>query len=134
MPIRIDGAENVELGDDVAIGPFVHMWGLGGIKIGNRVMIGAHSAITSEGHDFYKDFMHGTHIQRQVVIEDDAAIGAHCAILPGVTIGKGALVGAGSVVTVNVKPYSIMVTGRERQEWPRRLIGTRREGHGKTSI
>jgi maltose O-acetyltransferase len=119
MPVCIDGAENVEVGNNVGIAPFVHMWGGGGIKIGDGVMIGAHTAITSQGHDHTKECMYGTLTQNPVVIEDGAMIGTHCIILPGVTIGKGAVVGAGSVITANVKPQTIVVTGRNWQEWPR---------------
>ena len=43
-----------------------------------------------------------------MAIEDDAWIGAGAIILPGVTIHKGAIVGAGSVVTKDVPPYSIV--------------------------
>jgi acetyltransferase-like isoleucine patch superfamily enzyme len=121
MPVRIDGAENVEVGDNVAISAFVNMWGQGGIKIGSGVLIGAHTEIASASHDFNKEFMYKTLVQNPVVIEDYVWIGAHCVILPGVIIGKGALVGAGSVVSRNVEPYTIVVTGRERQEWPRRF-------------
>ena len=119
MPVCIDGAENVEVGNNVGIAPFVHMWGGGGIKIGNGVMIGAHTAITSQGHDHTKEVMYGTLTQNPVVIEDGAMIGTHCIILPGVTIGKGAVVGAGSVITMNVEPHTIVSTGRKREEWPR---------------
>jgi maltose O-acetyltransferase len=121
MPVRIDGAETVEIGDNVSIGPFVNIWGQGGIKIGSGVLIGAHTEIASAGHDFTKEFMKETLVKNPIVIEDNVWIGAHCIILPGVVIGKGALVGAGSVVSRNVEPYTIVVTGRERQEWPRRF-------------
>jgi len=119
MPVSITGAEKVEVGNNVGIAAFVQMWGGGGIRIGDGVMIGAHTAITSEGHDHTKESMYGTLTQNPVVIEDGAVIGTHSIILPGVTIGKGAVVGAGSVITMNVKPYTIVVTGRQRQQWPR---------------
>ena len=119
MPVCVEGAENVEVGNNVGIAAFVHMWGGGGIRIGNGVMIGAHTAITSEGHDHTKECMYGTLTQNPVVIEDGAMIGTHCIILPGVTIGKGAVVGAGSVITTNVEAHTIVVTGRKRQECPR---------------
>jgi maltose O-acetyltransferase len=127
MPVRIDGAENVEVGNNVGIGPFVHMWGGGGIKIGNNVGIGAHTAIASQGHDTYKEVMSKTLTQKPVVIEDNADIGTHCVILPGVTIGKGAMVGAGTIVSMDVKPFTVVATGRKREEWPRRLVGRARE-------
>ena len=134
MPASIFNAEKVEIGDDVIVAPFVHMWGLGGIKIGSRVMIGSHVEIASTGHDPYKRSMYGTNLRRQVIIEDGVWISSHCVILPGVTIGEGALVGAGSVVTTNVKPYSVVVTGRNREEWRRPLVGERREDGGKPPV
>lgn len=42
-----------------------------------------------------------------IIIEDDVWIGANAIILSGVTIGEGAIIGAGSVVTKNVEPYTI---------------------------
>ncbi|MEN6462589.1 MAG: CatB-related O-acetyltransferase [Syntrophomonas sp.] len=47
-----------------------------------------------------------------IIIEDDVWIGARSTILSGVRIGKGSIVGAGSIVAVNVPPYSIFVNGR----------------------
>lgn len=135
MPASIFNAENIEVGDDVLIAPYVHMWGLGGIRIGSRVMIGSHVEIASTGHDPYKRSMYRAHhLQRQVIIEDDVWISSHCVILPGVTIGEGTLVGAGSVITTNVKPYSVVVTGRQREEWRRPLVGERREDGGKPAV
>lgn len=134
VPIRIDFPESVEIGNDVVISPFVHMFGGGGIKIGSRVMIGPYTEIDSTTHDPYKRSMFGTHFQRQIIIEDGTWICAHCVILPGVTIGEGALIGAGSVVSTNVKPYSVVVTGRKREEWRRPLVGERREDGGKPPV
>lgn len=56
-----------------------------------------------------------------VIIEDDVWIGTRETILPGVKIGKGSILGAGCVVTKDVKPYSIMGGN------PARLIRSRRE-------
>lgn len=109
MPINIEGAEYVELGDNVSIAPFVHIWGHGGLKIGNRVMIASHAAITTLTHDYNQESMYTTLIRGRVVIEDDVWIGAQSVIMPGVTVGKGAVVGAGSVVTKDVAPYSIVL-------------------------
>ncbi|MFM6860620.1 MAG: DapH/DapD/GlmU-related protein [Dolichospermum sp.] len=41
-------------------------------------------------------------------MEDDVWIGSGCQILDGITIGKGAIIGAGSVVTKDVEPYSVV--------------------------
>jgi acetyltransferase-like isoleucine patch superfamily enzyme len=109
MPIIISGAECVEIGNDVSIAAFVHMWGYGKISIGNQVMIASHTAISSLTHDYTKKSMHTTMIKKPVVIADNVWIGSHSVIMPGVSIGKGSVIGAGSVVTKDVEPYSIMM-------------------------
>jgi maltose O-acetyltransferase len=129
MPVVIDGAEHMEVGDNVAIGPYVHMWAQGGITIGNRVMIGSHAAITSLTHDYSSGVMYGTLIEKKIVIDDDVWIGAHSVILPGVTIGSGAVIGAGAVVTRSVDPDAVMV-GVPAQFWKKRHMSTSDHGSG----
>lgn len=109
MPVVIEGAENVVIGDDVAMAPFVHIWGQGGIRIGNRVMIGSHCAISTLTHDYRERNMKNTLLSTEILIEDDVWIGGHCVIMRGITVGKGAVVGGGSVVTKNVEPYAIVI-------------------------
>lgn len=109
FPIQISQPECVSIGNSVAFASFVHIWGGGGVTIGNRVMIGSHTAITSITHDYTQEIMYSTVVTRPVVIEDDVWISAHAVIMPGVTIGKGSVVGAGCVVTHDVAPLAIVV-------------------------
>jgi maltose O-acetyltransferase len=109
-PVVIAGAGQIQVGDDVSISAFTHIWGMGGVTIGDRVMIASHTAITSLTHDDSAERMHGTELAAPVVIEDDVWIGAHCVILPGVRIGRGAVVAAGAVVTKDV-PAETLVAG-----------------------
>lgn len=110
LPFHICFPGDLEIGDDSTIGTYVHMWCLGGISIGKRVMIGSHTAITSITHDYTEtDMRFAPTIRKPVVIEDDAWIGTHSVILPGITVGEGAVIGANSVVTKDVKPYSIVI-------------------------
>jgi acetyltransferase-like isoleucine patch superfamily enzyme len=120
-PIQMTGLEDIELGDNISIASFVHMWGEGGISIGDRVMIGSHTAISSITHDYNQYYMFNTLLKGKVIIEDDVWIGAHAVIMPGVTIGKGAVVGAGSVVTKNVEPFTI-VTGIPARKYKIRSV------------
>lgn len=106
-PFVILGPRQVEIGDDVSFGAYLHIWGMGGVTIGNRVMIGPHVAITSLTHDYTAPVMRNTSIAMPVIIEDDVWIGAHCTILPGLRIGHGAVIGAGAVVTRDVPPEAI---------------------------
>lgn len=80
------------------------------VVIGDRVQFGPNVSIYSAGHDTsvlsrikFVEFGH------PVFIEDDCWIGGNVIILPGVRIGKGSTVGAGSVVTKDIPPYSVAV-------------------------
>jgi maltose O-acetyltransferase len=102
--------ERIHVGHHVNFSAFLHVWANGGVRIGSRVMIASHVAITTVTHDYQAPVMWGSLVSKAISIEDDVWIGAHAVILPGITIGQGAVVGAGSVVTRDVPPYAI-VTG-----------------------
>lgn len=108
FPIIIEGFSYMELGNKVAFAAFVHIWGSGGIKIGDNVIIGAHTSISSITHDYNSEVMFGTIVTKEVNIGNNVWIGSNCIIMPGVKIGNGAVIGAGSVVTKNVEPNSIV--------------------------
>lgn len=124
-PLVVAAPRQVEVGDDVSFSAYIHIWGAGGVKIGNRVMIGSHTAITSLTHDPTAEVMFGTTIAKPVVIEDDVWIGSHCVILPGVRVGCGAVIAAGGVVTQDVPPWTI-VAGV-----PARMIKRRRSAESQ---
>ncbi|UCF06861.1 MAG: acyltransferase [bacterium] len=73
------------------------------VGISRGAVIVAHFVTT----DFLRDQLGGTVFNR-VVIKRGAYIGVNAIILPGVTVGEGAIVGAGSVVTKDVPPYTIV--------------------------
>lgn len=104
-PVTVSG--NVRVGNRVSMAAYVHIWGEGGVFIGDEVMIGSHTAIVSNTHDPHVDRMWNVQVLAPVRIEDNVWIGCHCIILPGVTIGTGSIIGAGSVVTRDVPPYHI---------------------------
>lgn len=108
---NVRGKQNVEIGEFCVVNSFVHIWaGKSGVKIGNRVMIASHTSITTLTHDYTNQNMRFiSAVDRAIIIEDDAWIGTHVVILPGVTIGKGAVIGAGSVVTKSVPANAIAV-------------------------
>jgi acetyltransferase-like isoleucine patch superfamily enzyme len=82
------------------------------ILIGDDVAVGANTVITDT--DFHPLSYAARHSDPAdgavlpVTIEDDVFIGMNCLILKGVTIGQGSVVGAGSVVTREVPPHSIV--------------------------
>lgn len=102
----------ITIGDNVEIGPYSVVWGGGGVTIGNNVHIGTHVHITSmEGNQISassSDPFEPLDIGRQpVTIGDHVLIYSHAVIVPGVTIGHHAAIGAGAVVTQDVPPYAL---------------------------
>jgi maltose O-acetyltransferase len=114
--------QNVEIGDFSGLG--VNCRINGPVLIGSHLMMGPDVMIVSRRHNFSRldipMMFQGDGEPKLVVIEDDVWIGARAIILPGVRIGRGAIVGAGAVVTKDVPPFTI-VGGN-----PARVIKSRR--------
>lgn len=82
------------------------------VHIGKKVLIASNVFITNENHGLdpsTDSYLSNELITRDVVIGDGCWIGESCIILPGVTIGEKSIVGAGSVVTKSIPPYTIAV-------------------------
>lgn len=102
---------HLHIGDDTWVGQGVFLHSAGGITIGARVGVGPFVKVLTSVHD-----EGGRDVPilaaplrfAPVVIEDDSDIGVGAIILPGITIGRGAQVGAGAVVTRDVEPYAIV--------------------------
>ncbi len=94
--------KNVVIGDDCKIQNRVSLYD--GVSVGNRVFLGPHVAFVN---DLYPRGTDEFDLVRTVV-EDGASIGANATILGGLTIGKFALVAAGSVVTKDVPPHALV--------------------------
>lgn len=108
-PVVIHGPEKLTVGDDVVVNAFVHIWAQGGVTIGASTMIASHVAITSLTHDKAAARFADSLVVKPVVIGRNVWIGSHAVILPGITIGDGAIVGAGAVVTRDVAPGETVV-------------------------
>lgn len=109
--IIIKGSKNVQIGEFCTLNSFIHIWGQAGVFIGDRVMIASHVAITSLTHDYTNiDMRNAPAIGKPIIIEEDVWIGSHAVIMPGIKIGRGAVIGAGAVVTKDV-PAQAIVTG-----------------------
>ena len=104
------GDGSLEMGADAALSPCVHVGADGGrIVIGAHVAVGPGTVIRAANHRYDRDdtpIMRQGHSHGEVIIEDDVWIAANCTITPDVRIGRGAIVGAGAVVTRSVAPFS----------------------------
>ena len=87
------------IGNNVMLGPRVYM------RSANHNFTNISLPINKQGHSFAKIPHNGK--DYSIVIEDDVWIGANCIILSGVRIGKGSVIGAGSVVTSEIPAFSI---------------------------
>ena len=100
----------IEIGANSTVNEFCALHGAGGIRIGDGVRIGCHTVIHSVGHHFGRldvpIWKQGTY-GKPIVINDDVWIGANCTILGGVTIGAHSVIGAHSLVTRDIPPYSV---------------------------
>lgn len=101
-----------EIGDYSGIGENSHFYGK--VIIGKDVMMGPECWIYTQNHAF-EDLdklmrLQGPQPEREVIIGDNIWIGGRVTILPGVTVGNGAVIAAGSVVTKNV-PSNAIVAG-----------------------
>ena len=104
----IYAAKKVSIGSRCAIAEFVHIWGGGGIIIGDDVIIASHAVITSQSHDKNATCYRESSFRSKVVIGNNVWIGAGAIILPGVALGSGSIIGAGAVVTRDVQAGTIV--------------------------
>lgn len=101
----------IEIGEHTRIhGSCLHA--CASIVVGKRCLIAANcQVIDSSGHELcfpeVQARIRSTDVGRAIVIEDDVWLGAGTFVLPGVTIGRGAVIGAGSVVTRDIPPMTV---------------------------
>lgn len=103
---------SIRIGKNVLVDDGTHIMAQISISVGDYSQISSHCFIADFNH-VYKSrnvpiVMQG-YKRKPVVIGRDVWIGSHAVILPGVTIGDGAVIGAGSVVTKNIEAFSVAV-------------------------
>lgn len=106
MDAWFDTKGGVTIGAHSVINQKCRLDGRGGITIGSNVSISAEVTILTADHDLNSPQFAGR--EKPVVIGDRVFIGTRAMVLPGVTIGEGAVVAAGAVVTRDVPPYAIV--------------------------
>lgn len=98
--------KGISIGQGTIVGDRVFLDGRAPLKIGNHVSVASQVLIYNSEHDIHREDMQA--VEEPVVIEDYVFIGPRAVILPGITIGKGAVVAAAAVVTHDVKPGKIV--------------------------
>ena len=113
----------IKIGNHCSLSPYSRIISVKRVEIGNRVLI-AHNVniIDNISHPFDADLRHEDFVlsyrtgmreydikAAEIIIEDDVWIGFNSAIMRGVRIGRGAIIGAGSIVTKDVKPWTVNV-------------------------
>lgn len=107
LPIRSDYGANLKIGKQVFINSNVMFTDLGGIELEDKVLVGPNVTILSVNHPLDPEKRRGVEL-KSVRIEENAWLGANSTILPGVTVGKSAVVAAGAVVSKDVPAYTVV--------------------------
>jgi acetyltransferase-like isoleucine patch superfamily enzyme len=113
---------DITIGRNCSINSYAVLYGHGGLKIGDNVLVAGGTMIIPSSHVFTNPeipIIRQGSTAKGITIEDDVWIGHGCSILDGVTIGKGSVIAAGSVVNKDVAPYTI-VGGVPAQELKKR--------------
>jgi lipopolysaccharide O-acetyltransferase len=111
--------KTMRFGNNVQINDYVHICAMQNVTIGDNVLMASRIYISDNSHGYYKGDEKDTSpdippIERAyyksfVAIEDNVWIGEGVVILPGVTLGRGCIIGANSVVTKSIPPNVIAV-------------------------
>ena len=99
--------KNIFMGNNIALGHNNKIWAFNKVHIGDYVQSAMGLTMISGSHN--SDDYNPISENQEIVLEGENWIGANVTILGGVTVGKGTIIGAGSVVNKNLPPYTICV-------------------------
>lgn len=112
-----DYGKGLVMGEHSSIGPYSYVGCSGKINIGKNVMFGPKCSLFAENHNFSHTEVsiksQGVN-QEGITVEDDCWIGSNVTILDGVTIGRGSVIGAGTLVTNDVPAGSLVMDKRNK--------------------
>ena len=107
-PFYTAGGLDIRVGRNVFINQNCTLYDLGGLDIGDDVMIGPNVSILTAGHPLEPSQRRTATIGKPIVIERNVWIAAGATILGGVTVGENSVIAAGSVVTRDVPPNTLV--------------------------
>lgn len=102
----------LKVGKSFGVNSGTYINAIGGIHIGDHVLLGPNVTISTGIHpieDRFPPIFTRPTIPKPIVIENDVWIGANAVIMPGVTLAEGTVVGANAVITKDTEPYSVMI-------------------------
>lgn len=106
QPFYCDYGTNIRLGKQVYLNMHTIMLDAAEIYVEDHVFVGPNCAFYTAGHPFsIEDRRAGLEYALPIHVEEDVWIGGNTVVMAGVTIGKGSVIGAGSVVTKDIPPY-----------------------------
>lgn len=121
--LRLTNPEKISIGSHCNLAQGAFITGGGGVRIGDWVGFGPDVKVWSVTHRFddaERPWLLQGWEMKAVEIEDDVWLGANVFVMPGVTIGKGAIISAGTVINKSIPPYAL-VAGN-----PGRVVGWRK--------
>src|ERR1700730_5212445 len=107
-PFYTAGGDEIRIGHNVFVNQNCTFYDLGGLDIADDVMIGPNVSIITAGHPVEPSRRRAFTIAKPLVIERNVCIAAGATIIGGVTVGENSVVAAGSVVTKNVPPNTLV--------------------------
>ena len=107
-PFYTAGGDEIRVGRNVFVNQNCTFYDLGGLDIADDVMIGPNVSIITAGHPVEPSQRRSVTIGKPIVIERNVWIAAAATIIGGVTVGENSVVAAGSVVTRNVPPNTLV--------------------------
>jgi acetyltransferase-like isoleucine patch superfamily enzyme len=107
-PFYTTGGPDISIGRNVFVNQNCTFYDLGGLDIGDDVMIGPNVSIITSAHPIEPSHRHDFVVARPIVIERNVWIAAGATIIGGVTVGENSVVAAGSVITKDVPPNTLV--------------------------
>ncbi|KVS41215.1 sugar O-acetyltransferase [Burkholderia ubonensis] len=107
-PFYTAGGVDISVGRNVFVNQNCTFYDLGGLDIADDVMIGPNVSLITTGHPIEPSRRRDFVVAKPIVIERNVWIGAGATIIGGVTVGENSVVGAGSVVTKDVPPNTLV--------------------------
>ena len=107
-PFHATGGAGMKIGRNVFVNQNCTFYDLGGLEIGDDVMIGPNVSLITSGHPVEPSRRRDFVVAKPIAIERNVWIGAGATIIGGVTVGENSVVAAGAVVTSDVPPNTLI--------------------------